>query len=115
MSDPTARQPDPAAQQRAFAHPATTRLAPPPGSRIPRRVLGIQPVLLVGIVLMQVVANLINRLGLTNSNWQAIVNGGLLLVVAVAQVYLSRVQARARREEADVVDERPERKESTTP
>lgn len=55
---------------------------------------------LVGITLLQVVANLINRLGLSNSNWQAIVNGGLLIVVAVAQVYLSRAQARARREES---------------
>lgn len=51
---------------------------------------------LVGVVLLQVVANLINRLGLTNSNWQAVVNGAVLLVVAVAQVLLSRVQARER-------------------
>lgn len=54
---------------------------------------------LVGITLLQVVANLINRLGLTNSNWQAVVNGAVLLVVAVAQVLLSRVQARERRKE----------------
>ena len=52
---------------------------------------------LAGITLLQVVANLINRLGLSNSNWQAIVNGALLAAVAVAQVYLSRVQARNRR------------------
>lgn len=52
---------------------------------------------LAGITLLQVVANLINRLGLSNSNWQAIVNGALLASVAVAQVYLSRVQARNRR------------------
>lgn len=51
---------------------------------------------LVGVTLLQVVANLINRLGLTNSNWQAIVNGAVLLVVAVAQVLLSRVQAKER-------------------
>jgi ribose transport system permease protein len=49
---------------------------------------------LVGITLLQVVANLINRLGLTNSNWQSVVNGVLLAVVAVAQIYLSKVQAR---------------------
>lgn len=49
---------------------------------------------LVGITLLQVVANLINRLGLSNSNWQSVVNGALLLVVAVAQAYLSRVQTR---------------------
>lgn len=54
---------------------------------------------LAGITLLQLVANLINRLGLSNSNWQAIVNGAVLLFVAVAQVYLSRVQARARRTE----------------
>lgn len=51
---------------------------------------------LVGIVLLQVVANLINRLGLTNSNWEAVVNGVVLAVVAVGQVQLSRIQARAR-------------------
>lgn len=51
---------------------------------------------LVGVTLLQVVANLINRLGLTNSNWQAVVNGAVLLVVAVAQVLLSRVQAKER-------------------
>jgi ribose transport system permease protein len=51
---------------------------------------------LVGIVLLQLVANLINRLGLTNSNWQAVVNGVVLVVVAVAQVQLSRIQARSR-------------------
>ncbi|WP_434590510.1 ABC transporter permease [Brevibacterium sp. 1718] len=51
---------------------------------------------LVGVVLLQVVANLINRMGLTNSNWQAVVNGAVLLVVAVAQVLLSRVQAQER-------------------
>lgn len=51
---------------------------------------------LVGIVLLQVVANLINRLGLTNSNWQAVVNGVLLVAVAVGQVQLSRIQARSR-------------------
>lgn len=48
---------------------------------------------LVGITLLPVVANLINRLGLTNSNWQSVVNGVLLAVVAVAQIYLSKVQA----------------------
>lgn len=51
---------------------------------------------LAGIVLLQVVANLINRLGLTNSNWQAVVNGVVLIGVAVGQFYLSKVQARAR-------------------
>jgi|GEM_PF-77094 len=49
---------------------------------------------LAGITLLQVVANLINRLGLTNSNWQSVVNGALLAAVAVAQIYLSKVQAR---------------------
>lgn len=49
---------------------------------------------LAGITLLQVVANLINRLGLTNSNWQTVVNGALLAIVAIAQVYLSRVQTK---------------------
>lgn len=49
---------------------------------------------LAGIALLQVVANLINRLGLTNSNWQSVVNGALLAAVAVAQIYLSKLQAR---------------------
>lgn len=49
---------------------------------------------LAGITLLQVVANLINRLGLTNSNWQSVVNGALLAIVAVVQTYLSRIQAR---------------------
>lgn len=52
---------------------------------------------LVGMLLLQVIANLINRLGLTDSNWQAVVNGAVLIVVASAQIYLSRVQARPRR------------------
>lgn len=51
---------------------------------------------LVGVALLQVVANLINRLGLTNSNWQSVVNGAVLIIVAVAQVLLSRVQAKER-------------------
>lgn len=64
---------------------------------------------LAGITLLQVVANLINRLGLSNSNWQAIVNGALLASVAVAQVYLSRVQARHRRAGGtDAEDIRPQ-------
>lgn len=56
---------------------------------------------LAGIVLLQLVANLINRLGLTNSNWQAVVNGAVLIFVAVGQFYLSRVQARARKKADD--------------
>ncbi len=52
---------------------------------------------LVGMLLLQIIANLINRLGLTDSNWQAVVNGAVLIVVATAQLYLSRVQARPRK------------------
>ncbi|WP_210602696.1 ABC transporter permease [Brevibacterium oceani] len=76
---------------------------------------------LVGVVLLQVVANLINRMGLTNSNWQAVVNGAVLLIVAVAQVLLSRVQAkeRARRRggetETDATAENPAPTGPTTP
>lgn len=52
---------------------------------------------LIGMLLLQVIANLINRLGLTDSNWQATVNGAVLIVVATAQIYLSRVQKRSRK------------------
>lgn len=52
---------------------------------------------LVGMLLLQLIANLINRLGLTDSNWQAVVNGAVLIAVATAQIYLSRVQSRSRK------------------
>lgn len=52
---------------------------------------------LVGMLLLQVIANLINRLGLTDSNWQSTVNGAVLILVATAQIYLSRVQKRSRK------------------
>ncbi|WP_454051148.1 ABC transporter permease [Cellulomonas sp. Marseille-Q8402] len=47
---------------------------------------------LVGVLLLQVIANWINRIGLSNTNWQAVVSGAVLLVVATAQAWLSRSQ-----------------------
>ncbi|ROS76748.1 ABC transporter permease [Cellulomonas sp. PhB143] len=46
----------------------------------------------VGVLLLQVIANLINRLGLTDSNWQAVTSGAVLLVVATSQQLLRRAQ-----------------------
>jgi ribose/xylose/arabinose/galactoside ABC-type transport system permease subunit len=47
---------------------------------------------LVGVLLLQEIANLINRLDLSNSNWQAVTSGTVLLAVATAQAYLKRIQ-----------------------
>jgi ribose/xylose/arabinose/galactoside ABC-type transport system permease subunit len=45
---------------------------------------------LVGVLLLQVIANWINRIGLSNTNWQAVVSGAVLLVVATGQAVLNR-------------------------
>lgn len=47
---------------------------------------------LVGVLLLQLIANLINRLDLSNSNWQAVTSGTVLLAVATLQAYLKRIQ-----------------------
>lgn len=49
---------------------------------------------LVGVLLLQVIKNVINQVGSLNSNWQAVVSGTLLLVVVTVQRYLSRAQRR---------------------
>jgi ribose/xylose/arabinose/galactoside ABC-type transport system permease subunit len=44
---------------------------------------------LVGVLLLQVIANVINQVGSLNSNWQDLVSGGILLAVVVLQRYLA--------------------------
>jgi ribose transport system permease protein len=51
---------------------------------------------LVGVVLLQVIANWINRIGLSNTNWQSVVSGAVLLVVATGQAWLNRAQRSSR-------------------
>jgi len=47
---------------------------------------------LVGVLLLRVIQNVLNQVPYLNSNWQAVVSGSILLVVVVAQRYLSRAQ-----------------------
>lgn len=47
---------------------------------------------LVGVLLLQVIANWINRIGLSNTNWQSVVSGVVLLVVATGQASLHRTR-----------------------
>jgi ribose/xylose/arabinose/galactoside ABC-type transport system permease subunit len=49
---------------------------------------------LIGVLLLQVIANVINQVGSRNSNWQDLVSGAILLAVVVLQRYLA---GRARR------------------
>jgi ribose/xylose/arabinose/galactoside ABC-type transport system permease subunit len=44
---------------------------------------------LVGVLLLQVIANVINQVGSLNSNWQDLVSGAILLAVVVLQRYLA--------------------------
>lgn len=48
---------------------------------------------LVGVLLLRVIQNVLNQIPYLNSNWQAVVSGSILLVVVVAQRYLSRAQS----------------------
>ncbi|THA61081.1 ABC transporter permease [Streptomyces sp. A0958] len=43
-----------------------------------------------GVLLLQVIQNLINQIGTLNSSYQSVVSGGFLIVVVVAQRYLAR-------------------------
>ncbi|NED13736.1 ABC transporter permease [Streptomyces sp. SID9124] len=43
-----------------------------------------------GVLLLQVIQNLINQIGSLNSSYQSVVSGGFLIVVVVAQRYLAR-------------------------
>ena len=45
---------------------------------------------LVGVLLLRVIQNVLNQVPYLNSNWQAVVSGGILLVVVIAQRYLTR-------------------------
>ncbi|AXB44931.1 ABC transporter permease [Amycolatopsis albispora] len=45
---------------------------------------------LVGVLLLQVIKNVINQVGSLNSNWQAVVSGTILLIVVTLQRWLSR-------------------------
>ncbi len=49
---------------------------------------------LVGVLLLQVIKNVINQVGSLDSDWQAVVSGTILLVVVTVQQYLSRVERR---------------------
>ncbi|HVI35089.1 MAG TPA: ABC transporter permease [Gaiellales bacterium] len=44
---------------------------------------------LIGVLLLQVIANVINQVGSLNSNWQDLVSGAILLDVVVLQRYLA--------------------------
>jgi len=48
---------------------------------------------LAGVVLLGVIQNIINQIGSLNSSYQAVVNGAFLVVVVVAQTFLSRRQS----------------------
>ncbi len=47
---------------------------------------------LVGVLLLQVIKNVINQIGSLDSDWQAVVSGSILLGVVTLQQYLARVQ-----------------------
>ena len=47
---------------------------------------------LAGVVLLGVIQNIINQIGSLNSAYQAVVNGAFLILVVVAQTYLTRRQ-----------------------
>ncbi len=49
---------------------------------------------LVGVLLLQVMANVINQVGSLQSAWQSVVQGALLLSVVVAQRYLAGIERR---------------------
>lgn len=49
---------------------------------------------LVGVLLLQVIKNVINQIGSLDSDWQAVVSGTILLVVVTLQQYLARVERR---------------------
>ncbi len=49
---------------------------------------------LVGVLLLQVIKNVINQIGSLDSDWQAVVSGTILLVVVTVQQYLARIERR---------------------
>jgi ribose transport system permease protein len=51
---------------------------------------------LCGVLLLGVIQNVINQIGSLNSSWQSVVSGAFLIVVVVAQTYLSRARRTSR-------------------
>jgi ribose/xylose/arabinose/galactoside ABC-type transport system permease subunit len=49
---------------------------------------------LVGVLLLQVIKNVINQVGSLNSNWQAVISGSILLIVVTLQRWLARAEQR---------------------
>lgn len=49
---------------------------------------------LVGVLLLQVIKNVINQIGSLDSDWQAVVSGTILRGVVTVQQYLARIQRR---------------------
>jgi ribose transport system permease protein len=47
---------------------------------------------LCGVLLLGVIQNVINQIGTLDSSYQSVVSGAFLIVVVVAQTYLSRTQ-----------------------
>jgi len=45
-----------------------------------------------GVLLLGVIQNVINQIGTLDSSYQSVVSGAFLIVVVVAQTYLSRTQ-----------------------
>jgi len=46
----------------------------------------------VGVLLLQVIKNVINQVGSLDSSWQAVVSGSILLAVVTVQRYLARIE-----------------------
>jgi ribose/xylose/arabinose/galactoside ABC-type transport system permease subunit len=49
---------------------------------------------LIGVLLLQVIKNVINQVGSLDSNWQAVVSGTILLAVVTLQQWLTKVERR---------------------
>ncbi|WP_432829855.1 ABC transporter permease [Dactylosporangium sp. CA-092794] len=47
---------------------------------------------IAGVLLLQVIQNLINQIGTVTSNWQTVISGAFIAVVVVAQTYLARLR-----------------------
>jgi galactofuranose transport system permease protein len=52
---------------------------------------------LAGVLLLQVIQNIINQIGTLSSHFQAVVSGAFLAIVVAVQAYLSRAYLRGRR------------------
>jgi ribose/xylose/arabinose/galactoside ABC-type transport system permease subunit len=47
---------------------------------------------IAGVLLLQVIQNLINQIGLVTSAWQTVISGAFIALVVVAQTYLARLR-----------------------